>query len=238
MQILLIQLSRMKAILFVSSVAVCMCMSSAQLVYHNDANTNSFTFSTPNAQQSFVRYFNGGGQGGPSAAALQSQQQPQPQPQPALPIQQNEIYQSRPAGAQQYYQDPSLQSYALLQQQARQQQQLALLQQQQALQQQQRAQYDPQQQSNLAVYYQQQQQQQQAQLRQERLAAAQQQQQLLQQQAQQQQYLREQEQPQAAQEQYQPQQQLPAKNLLGVNYSPSNEVSHVKYTSSGLNYNF
>lgn len=27
-------------------------------------------------------------------------------------------------------------------------------------------------------------------------------------------------------------------NLLGVAFSPSNEVSQVKYTSAGLNYNF
>lgn len=33
-------------------------------------------------------------------------------------------------------------------------------------------------------------------------------------------------------------QQAPANNLLGHKYSPSNEVSHVKYTSEGLNYNF
>lgn len=33
-------------------------------------------------------------------------------------------------------------------------------------------------------------------------------------------------------------QQAPANNLLGHKYSPSNEVSHVKYTSDGLNYNF
>lgn len=33
-------------------------------------------------------------------------------------------------------------------------------------------------------------------------------------------------------------QQSQANNLLGVKFSPSNEVSHVKYTSDGLNYNF
>lgn len=48
--------------------AVCVC-TTAQLTYHNDANTNSYTLNIPNSQQSFVRHFNGGG------AGLQQQQQ-------------------------------------------------------------------------------------------------------------------------------------------------------------------
>lgn len=62
-------------------------MVSAQLSYHLDANTNSYTLQTPNSQQSFTRYFNGqpGAVNGIKATrahpiqAAQSQQQPQQQ---------------------------------------------------------------------------------------------------------------------------------------------------------------
>lgn len=62
-------------------------MVSAQLSYHLDANTNSYTVQTPNSQQSFTRYFNGqaGAVNGIKATrahpiqAAQSQQQPQQQ---------------------------------------------------------------------------------------------------------------------------------------------------------------
>lgn len=47
--------------------------ASAQLSYHLDANTNSYTLQTPNSQQTFTRYF--GQANGNGIAASQSQQQ-------------------------------------------------------------------------------------------------------------------------------------------------------------------
>lgn len=67
--------------LFASTIAICVCLTSAQLSYHNDANTNSFTLNTPNSQQSFVRYFGSNGNG--HTAGLR---QVQAAPQPSAPV--------------------------------------------------------------------------------------------------------------------------------------------------------
>ncbi|KAM8721383.1 hypothetical protein ACLKA7_007281 [Drosophila subpalustris] len=47
----------------------------AQLSFHTDANSNSFTLKTPGLQQSFTRYY----------GAAKQQQPPQQQQQPELP---------------------------------------------------------------------------------------------------------------------------------------------------------
>lgn len=52
--------------------------ASAQLTYHLDGNTNSYTLQTPNSQQTFTRYFgqgNGNGNAAGPIQAAQSQQQ-------------------------------------------------------------------------------------------------------------------------------------------------------------------
>lgn len=37
---------------------LCISLVSAQLTYHLDANTNSYTLQTPNSQQTFTQHFN------------------------------------------------------------------------------------------------------------------------------------------------------------------------------------
>lgn len=57
--------------------AVCLLSScTAQLTYHTDANTNSFSLKTPGLQQSFTRFYGGA-----------QQQQPQQLQQPAAAAQ-------------------------------------------------------------------------------------------------------------------------------------------------------
>lgn len=41
-----------------ASFLLCISLASAQLTYHLDANTNSYTLKTPNSQQTFTRHFN------------------------------------------------------------------------------------------------------------------------------------------------------------------------------------
>ncbi|TDG40945.1 hypothetical protein AWZ03_012628 [Drosophila navojoa] len=53
----------------------------AQLSFHTDANTNSFTLKTPSLQQSFTRYYGSAKQQEQPQAALQQQQQQQQQQQ-------------------------------------------------------------------------------------------------------------------------------------------------------------
>lgn len=64
-----------------SSVAVVLCClavaAEAQLAFHTDANTNSFTLKTPGLQQSFTRYFGGQGANLQQQQQLQQYQQPQ-----------------------------------------------------------------------------------------------------------------------------------------------------------------
>jgi len=218
--------------LFASTIAVYIYLTSAQLSYHNDANTNSYTLNTPNSQQSFVRYY--GGNGNSHAGGLRQLQPQQHAPLQAAPLSQNEIYQSRPGVAQNYYQQEQPQTlqqsypYALLQQQQQQQQQQQLLSQNEA-----DSSSSAQAQSDLAVYYQQIQQQQ------EQQRLVQQQQQYSNLQLQQPQQVLSSPKASHLSEQYQQAEQPSNTNaVLGVAFSPSNEVSQVKYSSAGLNYNF
>lgn len=82
------QPKQQQSIIIVGMTLLCISsLVSAQLSYHLDANTNSYTLQTPNSQQSFTRYFNGqpGAVNGIKATrahpiqAAQSQQQPQQQ---------------------------------------------------------------------------------------------------------------------------------------------------------------
>lgn len=57
-------------------------MASAQLTYHLDANTNSYTVQTPNSQQTFTQHFNRKVEGQIQPNQLQAaHSQPQPQQQ-------------------------------------------------------------------------------------------------------------------------------------------------------------
>lgn len=85
---LLFQSKKQQSIIFVGATLLCISsLVSAQLSYHLDANTNSYTLQTPNSQQSFTRYFNGQPGAVNSIKATrahpiqtaQSQQQPQQQ---------------------------------------------------------------------------------------------------------------------------------------------------------------
>lgn len=42
-----------------ASFVLCISLASAQLSYHLDANTNSYTLKTPNSQQTITRHFSG-----------------------------------------------------------------------------------------------------------------------------------------------------------------------------------
>lgn len=58
---------------------VCLINScSAQLTYHADANTNSFSLKTPGLQQSFTRFYGGAQQQPQQQQQLQQQQAAQP----------------------------------------------------------------------------------------------------------------------------------------------------------------
>lgn len=63
---------------------MCISLASAQLTYHLDANTNSYTLQTPNSQQTFTQHFGRNNAGNQGAAVhqlqtAQSQSQPQQQ---------------------------------------------------------------------------------------------------------------------------------------------------------------
>lgn len=49
--------SKQQSITF-ASFLLCISLASAQLTYHLDANTNSYTLQTPNSQQTFTQHFN------------------------------------------------------------------------------------------------------------------------------------------------------------------------------------
>lgn len=58
---------------------LCISLVSAQLTYHLDANTNSYTLQTPNSQQTFTQHFNtrSGAANANQIQAAQSQPQQQ-----------------------------------------------------------------------------------------------------------------------------------------------------------------
>lgn len=219
-----------------------------QLSFRSDPYTNSFTIQTPSSQQTFTRYF--GQQHGNLLETAESRQQPQQQ-QLAPQANFGYNYQQPGVAAASNLQQQQYAQQLLLQQQAQQQAQQQPYYNQQQLQAQQApgltaqdfsAYFQTQQQQILEAQQIQQQAQQQAQQPQPQhqyVAPLQQQQQYS---APQQQYSAPQQQqsyePQTAATQNYQQQAQAAPSSLGVSYSPSNEVSNVKFTSSGLNYNF
>lgn len=73
---------RQQSIIGTGIVLLCISsLASAQLTYQIDANTNSFTIQTPNSQQTFTRYFNGGNGAAPATRAATPIQSAQSQPQ-------------------------------------------------------------------------------------------------------------------------------------------------------------
>ncbi|XP_067641438.1 antigen LPMC-61 [Eurosta solidaginis] len=81
--------------------------STAQLSYHTDSNSNSFTLKTPSLQQSFSRVYGGSKQ----PQQLQQQQQPQ------QPLQHQQISSTAPQQLQRFAAQPYAQPQALQQQQ-------------------------------------------------------------------------------------------------------------------------
>lgn len=206
----------------------------AQLAFHTDANTNSFQYQTPSSQTTFTRYF--GGQAGTLLDGAEARQQQQVLPAPQNFAGYNYAPAASPSAPEQFEQ---------LAQQYQQPQQNDALTQQQA-----QPQFTAQ---DIAAYFSQQQQAQQQQYAAPQLAQQQQYAapQLQQQQyaAPQQQYAAPQLQQYGAPQQYsqlelqqagsqQVAQTAQAPQTLGIQFSPSNEVSNVKFSSGGLNYNF
>lgn len=261
-----VDFSKMKLVSGIIVVALAIS-AQAQLTILQEPNMNHFALQTPSLKQSFTRYYGGNRNSGNSAALIQAgstfaqQQQQQAQPQVySQPTIQPQLAGPTPTQAAfqglqgQFFGRNTLDPYYQQQQQAQFNQQYQnqeqVNQQQQAQQQQAQPQFYNTQQyypgsnpleasqqlnqpqfsfgpQDINAFYQQQFQAQQDQLRQ-----VQPQQFPSQAVDNQDPFARQQQQPQAAAE---PQAQQPNTRL---SYSPSNEVSNVKFSSQGLNYNF
>lgn len=227
---------------------LCISMVSAQLTYHLDANTNSYTLQTPNSQQTFTQHFNTRSGAANSNQIQAAQSQPQQQIFSTSPQQ----FASNQNNDQEEINNYFRQQLELQQQQRQSEQnQYTTYQASQQQQQQQPQQQQRQSSQDLGIYLQQ--------IQQAQLQQQQQQQQLQEQQQQQQEAEYPTQQPFAYQQpsagfndnrgaaqfaQFQPQtvkyqqQQAATNNLLGTHFSPSNEVSHVKFSSGDSSYNF